>query len=91
MNRIVSVPFIPLFIPFMSLPNSLDSERSHTSLVLGSTMSCLYSIMLIVLGFSIAFMYLLVSVSDKVYTMLCWMFLSCSPVHSQLLLALLVP
>ena len=70
-NFMVSVPSIPIFRPFMSLPNSLNYERSHTSLVLGSAIRCLYYIMLLVMGFSMAMMYSLVYVSDKGYTLLC--------------------
>ena len=64
-----------LFIPFMSLPNYFDAERSHTSLLLGSEMRCLYSIMLPVMGFSMVLIYSLVSVSDKGYTLL-WLGIS---------------
>ena len=63
------------FSPFMSLPNSLDSERSHTFLVLESEIRCLYSIMLPVIGFRMALMYLLTAVSDKGYTLL-WLGIS---------------
>ena len=64
------MPFSPLFSPFVSLPNSLDSKRSHTYLVLSSAMRCLYSIMLPVMGFMMSLMHSLVSVSDKGYTLL---------------------
>ena len=67
----VSVPSIPLFSPLMSISNSLDAECSHTSLVLGSAIRCLYSIMLPVMGFRMALMYLLVAVYDKGYTLFC--------------------
>ena len=66
----VSVPFIPLFSPFLSLKNSLDAERSHTSFVLGSVMRCLFSIMLTVVVFRMALMYSLVAVYDKGYILL---------------------
>ena len=66
----VSVPSITFFTPLMSLLNSLDAERSHTSLVLGSTMRCLYSIMLPVMGFNMALMYSLLAISDKGYNLL---------------------
>ena len=66
----VYVPFILPFSPFVSLPNPLDAERSHTYIVLGSAMRCLYFIMLLVLVFSMALIYLLVAVSDKLYTLL---------------------
>ena len=70
MNCMVSVTYITLFSPFTSLPIFLDAERSQTSLVIGYAMMWMYSIMLPVIGFRIALMYLLVAVSDKGYILL---------------------
>ena len=70
-----SVPFIPLFRTFVSLPNLFDAKRSHTSLVIRYSMRCLYYIMLPVLGSSTALVYFLVAVYDKGYTLL-WLGIS---------------
>ena len=53
----VSVPWIPLFKPFVSLPNLLAEELSRTSLVDGYAMRCLYSIMFLVTRFRMVLMY----------------------------------
>ena len=62
---------IPLLSPFTNISNCLDAERYHTSLVIGSAMRFLYSIMIPVMRFRMAWMYLLLDVSDKGYTLLC--------------------
>ena len=65
MNFMISVPWIPLFNPFIILPNSLADDFSHTSLVDGSAMRCLYSIMFLVTGFRMELMHCCVAISDK--------------------------
>ena len=71
----VYMPSIPLFSPFMCLKNSLDAERYHTSLVLRSTMRCMYAVMLPMMGFRMALIYSLVAVYNKGYTLL-WLGIS---------------
>ena len=53
----------------------LDAERSHTSLVLRSASRRMYSTMITVMGFRMAFMFSLVAVTDKVNTLL-WLGIS---------------
>ena len=65
MNFMVYVPWIPLFKPFISLPNFLVDDFSHTYLVAGSGMRCLYSIMFPVTGLMMELMYCCVALSDK--------------------------
>ena len=69
------MPSIPLLSPFTNISNCLDAERYHTSLVIGSAMRFLYSIMIPVMRFRMALMYLLLDVSDKGYTLL-WLGIS---------------
>ena len=61
----VSVPWIPLFKPFISLPNFWADNFTHTSLVVRSTFRCLYPIMFPVTGLTIALMYCCVALSNK--------------------------